>query len=280
MQPKIGLALGGGGARGFAHVGILKVFERENIPIDYIAGTSMGGLIGSLYAIGMSAAEIEEISLDFKKKRVFGMMFDPTWSTRGFIKGSRIYNYLAKYLGMTTFSETKIPLAMMATDIVSGQEIVLQQGRLVDAVRATISVPIAFAPVKMGQAKLVDGGVLDNVPADLARALGADIVVAVDVWPVFSQERNQQVSEYRLFTLPGVPDSFMEMWRVVLISIGKMSELRLKIDKPDVLIKPKIPVYIDVLIGFDHAAEAIAAGEAAAEAALPQIRALLNKEEK
>jgi len=280
MNPKIGLALGGGGARGFAHVGILKVFEREHIPIDYIAGTSMGGLIGSLYAIGLSSAEIEEISLDFRKKRkFFGMMFDPTWSTRGFFKGSRIYNYLAKYLGMTTFDETKIPLAVVATDIVSGQEMVLQQGRLVDAVRATISVPIAFAPVLRGDAKLVDGGVLNNVPADLARSLGADIVVAVDVWPVFNKERNQIASEYRLFTLPGVPDSFMEMWRVVLISIGKMSELRLKIDKPDVLIKPKIPVYIDVLIGFDRAAEAIAAGEAAAEAALPQIRALLDKGE-
>jgi len=276
MQPKMGLALGGGGARGLAHVGILKVLDREQIPIACVAGTSMGGLIGSLYASGKSIDEIEEIALGFKKRRKLALLVDPTFSTRGMIKGSRVYNYIAQFLGSTTFAETTIPLAMVATDIVSGSEVILQQGRLVDAVRATISVPIAFAPVKRGGQKLVDGGVLNNVPVDLARAIGADVVIAVDVWPAFGKERARTVSDYKLFRLPFVPDSIMEMWRVMLISIGEMSAVKLRETKPEVLIKPKLPVYIDLLIGFEHVDEAITAGEAAAEAALPKIRALLK----
>lgn len=276
MQPKIGLALGGGGARGLAHVGILKVLDREQIPIACIAGTSMGGLIGSLYAIGKSTDEIEEIALGFKKKRNLAMMIDPAFSTRGIIKGSRIYNYMADYLGATTFAETTTPLAMVATDIVTGSEVILQQGRLVDAVRATISVPVAFAPVKRGNQKLVDGGVINNVPVDLARSMGADVVIAIDVWPVFNEERAGAVSEYKLFRLAFIPDSIMEMWRIVMIAIGETSAIKLRETKPEVLIKPKLPIYIDLLIGFENGDEAIAAGEAAAEAALPQIRALLN----
>lgn len=277
MQPKIGLALGGGGARGLAHVGVLKVLDREQIPISYIAGTSMGGLVGSLYAIGKSTAEIEEIARGFKKRRNLAMMIDPAFSTRGIIKGSRIYNYMARFLGAATFEDTVTPLAMVATDIVSGGEVILQQGRLIDAVRATISVPIAFAPVRRGNQKLVDGGVINNVPVDLARAMGADVVAAVDVWPIFGRNPNEASSDYKLFRLPFVPDSIMEMWRIVLISIGEQSAVKLRETRPDVLIKPRLPTYIDILIGFEHVDEAIAAGEAATEAVLPQILKLLNE---
>ncbi len=107
-------------------------------------------------------------------------------------------------------------------------------------------------------------------------ALGADVVIAIDVWPIFGKDRTGAPSEYKLFRLPFVPDSIMEMWRIVMIAIGETSALKLRETKPDVLIKPNLPVYIDLLIGFENAAEAIAAGEAAAEAALPQIRGLLD----
>lgn len=160
---KVGLALGGGSARGLAHIGVLKVLEKGKIPIDMIAGTSAGALIGALYARGSSAGEI--------KKMVTGMslidrarMIDLALPKTGLITGERIKKILKELIGEADFSDLKIPFACVATDIVTGEEVVMNHGSVVEAVRASISIPAVFTLVKREGKFLVDGGLVNPVP--------------------------------------------------------------------------------------------------------------------
>lgn len=187
--PRLGLVLGGGGARGLAHIGVLRVFERENIPIACIAGTSMGGLVGALYAASVPLSRVEQELLRLSSVTEQLRLVDVDISATGLsIRGRRIYNFMADLLGEElTFADLRLPLAMVSVDIHTGREVTLQGGLVIDAVRATISVPGVFMPVDLGDYRLVDGGVLDNVPVDVARSMGATHTVAVDVLPSFSR---------------------------------------------------------------------------------------------
>ena len=275
-RKKLGLALGGGGARGLAHIGVLKVLDREKIAVDVIAGTSMGGIVGALYAAGFSGERIEAEILRLSRSRLeLVKLIDLRLGAAGLVGGGRITEMLTSLLGADlTFADVRIPFAVTAVDILTGREVDLCEGKVVESVRATMSVPGVFSPVEIGPYRLVDGGVLNNVPVDLALKLGADAVIAVDVLPNFRANQPGQPPVVEPIQAAGLPVQISNIWHVVLVMMAALTEFRVKEAPPDLMIRPDVPKDIDILFGFEQAAEAIAAGEQAAEAVLSDIRLL------
>lgn len=175
MEPRIGLALGGGFARGIAHVGILKVLEEENIPISFIAGTSVGALIGAVYCSGRSAEELEDVARTVRFKDFARW----TLSRYGFATNQRMVRFLNSILTVKTFEELQIPLAVAATDFATGDGVVFHSGPLVEPVRASCAYPGMFLPVNVGGRLMVDGMLSHAVPTYPLREMGADRVLAV-----------------------------------------------------------------------------------------------------
>ncbi len=174
---KIGLALGGGFFRGFAHVGVLQVLHEHNIPIHCVSGTSIGSAVGALFACGMDVYRMEKIIYSLNEK----MLYDIGNIRDGVIRGKKIHDLIHTLTGGRTFAQTKIPFACVACDIETGEMVVMDEGPLADGVRASTAVPGVFQPFKKNGRILVDGGVVDRLPSTLARQLGADVVIAVDV---------------------------------------------------------------------------------------------------
>ncbi len=277
-QPAIGLALGGGGARGLAHVGLLKVLERERIPVAFIAGTSMGGLVGSLFAAGIPLDDVSKEIGRLSKVSEQLRLVDFGLGAGGLsVRGRRVYNFMADLLGdQLTFADLQIPFAVASVDLESGRDIVIQGGLVIDAVRATISVPGVFTPVELGDYRLVDGGVLNNVPVDVARTLGGEPVVAVDVLPSFAGNWPGQPPSEMGLRFGFVPGGLHDVYSTLMIMIAALTEHRLVLHPPDLLLRPVLPSDVGLLVGFHRADELIRAGEQAAEAALPQLRTLLD----
>ena len=276
MSSKIGLALGGGGARGLAHIGILKVLQREHVPIDVIAGTSMGGIVGAMHAAGLSTEQMESEALKHGDIGQIFKLVDLRLIGSGLLGGKRIKKLLTEVLGAdTTFADLRLPFAVVSVDYNSGRTVVLKDGNLVNAVRATMSVPGVFEPVELNGCSLLDGGVLDNVPVGVARDLGAEKIIAVDVLPHFRLNEPGQDPIVPPLKPKGMPKAYRQLWHVELVMIAALTEFRLQETRPEVVIRPDLPVDMDLLMSFDRPQEAIACGERAAEAALPQIRALL-----
>jgi NTE family protein len=263
--------------RGLAHIGVLKALEEAGIKINMLAGTSMGGVIGSLYAAGLSVAEIETKVLELTTSASIRRLLDIHLNYRGFVRGERIYNLIADTIGPDiTFADLDLPLKMVATDVVTGCEVILDQGKVVDAVRATISIPFVFKPVEQANMTLVDGGILNNVPTDVARKMGADIVIAVDVMPDFSLNTPGQTLIEQPIDPPSLPNFLQETFHVVYIMISAMTRLKLEAYPPDILLRPAIAPEIDLLLGYDRAEEVITAGEQAALQAMDAIQGLLS----
>ncbi|MDD3839658.1 MAG: patatin-like phospholipase family protein [Clostridia bacterium] len=174
---KIGLALGAGAARGLSHIGVLQVFEENNIKVDCIAGSSIGALIGALYCSGVSAHMIEKIGMQLEQKKYMDFIVP----RKGFIAGKKIVELIDILTQKAEFEDLKIPLSVMATDLNNSRSVVIREGSVSEAVRASIAIPGIFVPVEKGDSLLVDGGVADRVPVQAVRDMGADIVVAVDV---------------------------------------------------------------------------------------------------
>jgi len=174
---KIGLALGGGFARGFAHIGVLKELKKNNIPIHYIAGTSAGAIIGAAYACGFEPEEIEGMALSID----YLGLFDFTVPDQGLILSTNIEKFLGYFTKDKNFNQTRIPLSIVATNLDTGGRVVFNKGNIVEAVMASISVPGVFPPVRKGKYRYVDGGVTDPVPVDLVKEMGADIIIGVDL---------------------------------------------------------------------------------------------------
>ncbi len=188
-RPKIGLALEGGGAMGLAHIGVLKWFEEHHIPVDYVAGTSMGGLVGGFYATGMSPDELKTLIDGMEWRKIlsdrtpfeelsFRRKEDQRAYPNSLIFGLR-HRVTLPYNDMPSFDGLPVPFRCVATDLVSRKPYVFKDGSLAVALRATMSIPGAFAPVHDGNAVFVDGGLLDNLPTDVVRQMGAEIVIAV-----------------------------------------------------------------------------------------------------
>jgi len=287
-RPRIGLALSGGGARGAAHIGVLKVLERERIPIDYIAGTSMGSIVGGLYASGMSLEEIEAqlVAVDWddvfedkvdRENRTFRRKTDDRlWLIArkpgfndgkitlppGLVQGQKINQLLIELTlpvaDVNDFDDLAIPFRAVAADIQTGETVVLGAGSLPKAIRASMSIPAAMTPVPWGERNLVDGGIASNLPIEVVRGMGADIVIAIDISTPLSDE---DVST-SLLSVAG---------QLVGMLTRRNTEAEIAtLGAQDILLIPDLG---DIETGdFDRMADAVPTGVASAEAHLAELR--------
>ena len=263
-RKKIGLALGSGGTRGLAHIGVIKVLLENNIPIDYISGSSAGALIGAYLATFGEIKSLEKAILN-NSREVLPIFFD--FSLRGgFVNGNKINLFLGKILKDTKFSETKIPFFVIATDLISGQPIVFSSGKLSTAVRGSISVPIVFKPLKYKNKLLVDGGLSDPVPVEILKKEGADNVIAVNLY--HSNEFHN-----RKFNFSGVA------FRSTRIALHNLSKVAVR--NANITLNPDTSFYVKELRMKDYFKEnnvkkMIAIGEKEAKKHLPEIKKLLE----
>lgn len=274
------LALGGGGARALAHVGVLEVLRRERIPVAGIAGTSMGALVGAMLAAGLPPAVMREdvgrVGRVWDLFRLVDVAIRPGSIT---LKGSRLTEFLAERVGMELRIEAlRMPFAAMAVDLHSGREVALRTGPVVDAVRASLSFPGLFEPVERDGLRLVDGGVLNNVPVDVARRLVQGPVVAVDVLPAFGDNVPGQPPAVGPLRTPLATHWLDDLVQVQLAMVSELVEYRMAQAPPDVVLRPRLPDDITVLTGFGRGDEAIRAGVEAAEESLDAIRATLGSQ--
>ena len=274
-RPRVGLALSGGGARGLAHIGVLRVLEREGIPIDFLAGTSMGGVIAAGYAAGMTPDALEQEALAVTRTRRLLRLMDPALPNGGLMRGQRLLAYFEQLFGQQKFADLRLPLALVAVDLNTRQEIVLRDGSVAPALRATTAVPGVFMPVETNGCRLVDGGVLNNLPVDVIREMNAEVVIAVDIGPTREAGIGLWIGNRRW-----VPEGLSATLRVLDDTLSTLTtaaqEHKLRQFPPDVLIQPDIPTGVNVLAGYDRAAELIAIGERAAETHLSEIKSLLR----
>jgi len=274
-RPSVGLVFSGGGARGLAHIGVLRVLEREGIPVDYLAATSMGGVIAAGYAAGMSSSDPERESLAVAQKRHIVRLADPGLPNGGLIRGERVLAFFKKEFGDKTFSELNLPLAVVAVDLNSHQEVVVREGSVALALRATTSLPGLFKPVEMNGMRLVDGGVLNNLPVDVVSQMGAEVIIAVDIGLPQGGGLGQWIGDHRW--VPGGIADTLEVFDDVLYAMriaGQMNKVRQF--SPNVLISPELPVNVNAIIGYGRVKELIALGEQAAEDHLTEIKTLLQ----
>jgi NTE family protein len=258
MTKKVALVLGGGGARGFAHVGVIRELENAKIPIDMIVGVSVGSLIGALYADNPDAFKLEWKSFKIEKNEIFD--FKLLGITDGLARGDAIKEYLDRNIRAKNIENLKIPMAIVATDLRSGEPVIFRKGSIRDAVRASTSIPGVFVPVAFENKLLVDGGVLGNLAPQVARDMGADIVIGVNV----GKSRK------------GCTDPCPNALTVILESIDLMQDeiVRLNKGKIDVMITPEVGS-IGVM-DFSQKRELIEAGRQAAIKAIPKIKQLLG----
>lgn len=197
-RPIVALVLGSGGARGYAHIGVIQVLEQQGIHPDFIVGTSAGSIVGSIYASGKTANELRDIALNMKAQDVRDVKLD----IKGFFDGKKVENYVNQQVNNTPLELLKTPMYVVATELKEGKKVVFNYGNTGQAVRASVSIPSMFVPTKIGTDEYVDGGLVSPVPVDVARDLGADIIIAVDilaqpmhtetsnVWGLFNQNIN------------------------------------------------------------------------------------------
>lgn len=276
-RPRVGLALGGGGARGIAHIGVLKILEREGVPVDFLAGTSIGGIVAAPYAAGFSAGEIEKEAVRLGSINNLVKFVDWLPNRKGLLQGQAVYRYLGQILGDDLcFEDLVRPLAIVAVDLNSGRQVILNSGLVSDAVRATLAIPGVIAPMKMDGRKLVDGGILNNVPADVARSMGADIVIAVDVAAArLILDPDSGLNAEDVIRSALLPNFALDMWRAQAVMMQEIVRLRSAANPPDLLIKPAVPPDVTTF-SVGRMAELIRIGEKATEAVLPEILALVG----
>jgi NTE family protein len=178
--PKVGLVLGSGGPKGLAHIGVLKVLEENKIPIDFIVGSSIGAIVGALYAAKKDLSELENLAVGTNWKELLSIFFDVSF-WQGFVKGEKLEKFLESHLGHRNFSDLKIPFRAVATDLISGNPFVFQCGKVVPAVQASSAIPLLFRPVKKGKTLLADGGLSLPVPVQVAKEMGAELIIAVNL---------------------------------------------------------------------------------------------------
>jgi len=252
---KLGIALGGGFARGIAHIGALKVLEEENIPVDYVAGTSVGAIIGAAYCGGMTAAELEEMACAVRF-RDFGRL---TLSRYGFYNTDRMARFFSRVLKKHTFEELTTPLAITATEFRTGEAAVFTKGALADPIRASCAYPGMFLPVEIEGRSYIDGMLAYAVPTTPLRKMGADRVIGIYLSAHWSNVRPPR----HVFEVIG---------QCFSIAQAKLSDSWMK--DADMVIEPEVGGF--TYDCFERTPELIAAGKAAMRAALPQVRAMLQ----
>jgi NTE family protein len=252
-RPRVGIALGGGFARGIAHLGVLSVLEKEHIPVDYLAGTSAGAMLAIAYASGHPIPEIVAQARATRFKD-FG-----NWrlSWMGLASNQKLEHYPRKFLGVSTFEDLRIPLAIAATDLGKGEPVYFTKGPLGPALRASCAYPGMFVPVEIDGRTLVDGFLVAPVPVDAVRNMGADVVIAV-----FLEAANNRK-----------PASIVDVIGLSFAILQRHADLEWR-RTADIIVEPIVKDFL--WDDFEKTSELIAAGEVAARAALPKIRAALE----
>ena len=249
-RKKVGLVLSGGSVRGAAHLGVLEVLEREGIRPDCVVGVSAGSVVGAVYCAGLDLDEMKRLALGLQWKKL-GRVTRPRL---GFLDGTRLEAYLAEIIGHLRFEELEIPFAAVAVDIVRGELVVLKEGPVALAVRASCALPGVFTPVERGEQMLVDGGVLNNLPVSVVRDMGADYVIAVDLLPP---------------TIWGSrPQNLFEMFYLSFYTLLRAAHSEAA--EADCLIVPAIGEFN--WVDFSQAEALIKKGRQAAEAKIEQIK--------
>ena len=256
IPPRIGLALGGGGARGFAEIGVLRVLEQEKIPVDFVAGTSVGSLVGAFYADSGRVLDAEFLAVSVTDEDLFDYKALSILSG-GFVKGDRLEAFLGKNLKHRTIETFRIPYAAVATHLRTGRTVVFEKGPVARAVHASAAIPGVFVPVEIGGEVYVDGGVTNPVPVDVARRAGCDVVIAVSIPAAVPA------------STPKTPIEIA--YHAVTVMSAEIGRLRAR--DADVLVEPAVGdvAYDD----FTQKKRLIDAGETAARSALPAIRAAI-----
>jgi NTE family protein len=286
---RVGLALGTGAALGHATIGVLKVFKREGIPVDMIAGTSMGSLIAGCYAAGYEPEEIEAMALRIDKGWVYENLFwDLTVLRSGMFQGETLLRFIRSYMGSREFSDMDIPFACVAADIETGEEVVLKSGRVAEAIRASCGLPVIFVPIHLNGRYLVDGGLVNPVPTRVLADLGADILIAVNLTmpagdrphparaeaakPLLertvSLETLRDAATPQLLKNPHIIDVFFNMIYTMEYEVAQSRQ-----EMAHVVLHPDLKGFS--WTELHRAKEIIQAGERAAEEALPRIKALI-----
>jgi len=252
---RIALALGGGAARGFAHIGVIKALEAQGIVPDIVVGTSAGSVVGALYASGMSGFELQKVALQMEES----MVVDWTLPNRGVLKGEALQNFINQSVKSLTIQKMPRPLGVVATDLQSGDLMLFRRGDTGMAVRASSAVPGMFQPVEISGRDYVDGGLTSPVPAQSARAMGADFVIAVDISNVTRRDK-----------LAGTLDVLLQTFAIMGHTIS-----RHELEDADVVIRPKTAAVSRT--DFEGRHLAIMEGEKAAAAIMPELKARLAK---
>lgn len=249
-KPKIALALGGGAARGFAHIGVIKALEAQGIVPDIVVGTSAGSVVGSLYASGINGFDLQRIALQLDEAQVG----DWSMPDRGVFKGEALQNFINRQVGNRPLEKLDRLFAVVATDLKSGEAVVFRTGNTGMAVRASSSVPGVFQPVAISGREYVDGGLVSPIPVRVARSLGADLVIAVDI----SARPQSGKTENTVGVL-------LQTFAIMGQTIG-----RYELKEADVVIRPQLSEV--AATDFNGRNLAVLEGEKAAQAALPEIR--------
>lgn len=311
QRKTVGLVLGSGSSRGWAHIGAIEALEEEKIPIDYLAGCSIGSYVSALYASG-GLKSLKTFVLKMDGKKVFSY-FDVVFPRSGILDATKkIHELFSIHTAAANFSDLKIPVMMVATDLETGEKVILKSGKLLDALRATMSVPGLFAPARVNNRWLVDGGLVDPIPVSVARAMAADVVIAVELncgsvsrkkvckktvyeeekptheprW--YNSELMKKLVDYyenaedsftnKLNELlkkeSGTPDIIETVMTSISIMQNRITRINLAVDPPDILIQPRLG---DLkMMDFDQVERTIEEGYTGIKNKIDDIRALLD----
>ena len=297
---KLGIALGGGGAKGFAHIGVLKTLHKHGIKVDIVAGTSIGSLVGAVYAAN-KLKELEHQTLKFRLTDI-PILLSPTWSSSGFFSGKNALELMMKVINVASIEELEKPFGAVSVDLVSGEPVTFSSGNLRHALRSSIAIPGLFTPVRHNNMILVDGGLLNPVPVNVAKALGATKVIAVDLFGERQLIRKKRLSPVDLFPLEltsalnyfrSIPEMIFKIQQpeiadkeatlslnlievienTLAVTQQAITKSNLAECQPDVLIRPSLNSI--GLLDFHRAEYGIKLGTQAAEKLIPEIKKLL-----
>lgn len=272
--------MGGGGARGCAHIGVIKALEEANISIHCIAGTSMGALVGGIYAAG-HLQDLENLLSEVKWSDVL-RQFDPAVMKNGMFKGKKVHRLINRLIQDKKFKDCQIPCMAIATDLNSGEEVRLDKGNIADAIRASISLPGIFMPIKHKKHHLVDGGILNPLPISAVRKMGADIVIAVDLSQEYIKEKQVKRSrhtpekKWRLgqWLRPEYPNMIDVIEGAVFLMQKTVTEKNLMTDPADLLLS--LNLSSASLFDFHKAKKLIEEGYKAGKKIMPQLKAMMQ----
>ncbi len=264
---KIGLALGSGGAKGLAHIGVIKTLEKNNIPIDFIAGSSIGALIGGFYSATKNIDWVEKIALSTNWRQLLSLI-DPSLQ-KGLIGGEKIKKFIEHHIGKVKFQNLKIPFSAITTDLKTGEIISINQSEVAPAIRASISIPLIFKPVKQGEKLLADGGLSLPVPVETTRKMGAELVIAVNLdADYFAPNKNNNKSTFSFYKIANNS-----------INILRYHLALCNVKDADITIEPKLGGIVH-WNKFLNGKELISAGEKAMKTNLSQLKNILKNKNK